>query len=135
MKRAGLILTALAVLAVAGCAKQAAPAPPTAGGKASGWEIRYTAIIALARRGSDKIKDHLDTLADMLDEQQQRANATEPAVAGNISGTLKAIVELHRRRPEMDLSALQPAIDKLEQSSNPVIRIEAGKTKLVLANP
>jgi hypothetical protein len=131
------------VLALAGCTKQPAanPGPSAPAGKASGWEIRYTAVIALARRGSDRIKDHFDTLADMLDEQQQRANCTlrteggqatvnEPAVTSNITGALKAIVELHRRRPEMDLSTLDPAIEKLTQSSNPVIRTEATKTKL-----
>ncbi len=135
MKRVALILGGLALLTVVGCARQASPAPTVPVGKSGGWEIRYTAVIALARRGSDRIKDHMDTLADMLDEQQQRGNATEPAVTGNITGTLKAITELHRRRPEMNLATLQPAIDKLEQSSNPVIRTEAARTKLALANP
>jgi len=144
MKFAGICWIMLAVL-MAGCAKQPSPAPAAAG-KASGWDIRYTAVIALARRGSDRIKDHFDTLADMLDEPQQRANCTnrsaggqesvdEPLVTGIITGALKAIVELHRRRPEMDLSPLTPAIDKLTQSDNPVIRTEAAKTKLALGTP
>jgi hypothetical protein len=144
MKRAGIRLILLALL-VAGCARQpsAAPVSPGPPGKASGWDIRYTAVIALARRGSDRIKDHLDTLADMLDEPQQRANCTsrsaggqeivdEPLATSIITGTLKAVVELHRRRPEMDLSTLDPAIDKLKESGNPVLRTEAAKTKLAL---
>jgi hypothetical protein len=143
MKHAGICSMVLALL-VAGCARQpSAPVSPAPGGKASGWDIRYTAVIALARRGSDRIKDHLDTLADMLDEPQQRANCTsrsaggqdsvdEALVTGIITGALKAVTELHRRRPEMDLSTLGPAIDKLTESNNPVLRTEAAKTKLAL---
>jgi hypothetical protein len=144
MKRAGLGMTLLA-FALASCSSKPAssPPPPAPAGKASGWEIRYSAVIALARRGSDRVKDHFDTLLDMLDEAQARANCTsrgnggreivnEPAVTSNITGALKAVSELHRRRPEMDLSKLQPALEKLTQSGNPVIRTEAEKTRLAL---
>jgi hypothetical protein len=132
--------------AVAGCSKGASgdtALPQAPAGKSSGWEIKYTAVVALARRGSDRVKDHFDTLLDMLDESQQQANCktkgrdgrdvvNDQAATSNVTTALKAVVELHRRRPEMDLTQLTPAIGKLTQSGNPVIRTEAEKTKLAL---
>ena len=42
----------------------------------AGWEVRYNATVALARRGSDKIKDEQvwENLLEMLDEEQQLRN-------------------------------------------------------------
>ena len=48
---------------------------------------------------------------------------------------LKAVTELHRQRPDMDLSSLTPAVDALTRSSNPEVRTEAEKTKLSLQSP
>ena len=60
---------------LAGCQKAPAPvAPPSGRASRAGWEIRYNAAAALARRGSDRIKDHIEVLSEMLDENQQLLN-------------------------------------------------------------
>lgn len=143
-----LILPCLLLVPVllAGCSKGPGgnAVAPASAARSSGWEIKYTATVALARRGSDLVKDHFDTLAEMLDEQQQQANCkvkgrdnqdivNEQAATSNVTAALKALVELHRRRPEMDLSKFNPAIQKLSQSGNPVLRTEAEKTRAALA--
>jgi hypothetical protein len=142
-------LTIVAVLLVgAGCQqgrKPGAGAAPTPTGRASpaGWEIRYNATVALARHGSDLVKDRFDVLDEMLDENQQLVNCrtvskegqeafNQQAATGTVTNALKAIAELHRRKPDLDLTPLQPAIDKLTQSSNPVLRTEADRTRLAL---
>ncbi len=126
---------------LAGCQKAPAPAPlPTASVCRPGWEIRYNAVTALARRGSDRVKEHLDVLGEMLNEDQQLANfrtklkdgrvvPDEQSARGTVLSALKAVVELHGKRPEMDLSALAPAIDKLAGSSNLVVRTEAERAR------
>jgi hypothetical protein len=142
----GAVALLIGIAIVSGCQKQP-PAVNAAGavpvGKTTGWEIKYTATVALARRGSDLIKDRFDILKDMLDEDLQRNNCrvsgkegagvvNEQAATNNVTSALKAIAELHRRRPEMDLTPLTPAVDKLIQSENPVVRTEAERTRLAL---
>jgi hypothetical protein len=139
------ILQSALVASLLGCSKGGnAPAPPpTAPSKAGGWEIKYTATVALARRGSDLAKDHFDTLEEMLDEEQQQANCkvrnrdgreivNEPAATSNVTTALKALIELHRRKPDLDLSKFNPAIQKLLDSKNPLLRTEAEKTRAAL---
>jgi len=137
-------------ITLAGCQQAAPPSVPHGPRSPNGFEIRYQAAVALARTGSDRVKDRLDVLAEMLDEDQQLRNFRTSIVDGRevaekdarpdpvaartaVESALKAIVELHRKRPEMDLSSLMPAIDKLTQSGNPALRLEAEKTKLALA--
>jgi hypothetical protein len=140
------ILAALAAGAAAGCQAGKSAAPPVPSGRASrpGWEIQYTAAVALARRGSDEVKNHFGVLQEMLDEQQQLINsktklpdgrevANEQTARSTVINALKAVAELHRRKPDMDLSELDPAIQKLTQSENPVLRNEAERTRLALA--
>jgi hypothetical protein len=113
-----------------GCNQQ--PATPVVAGPASGdgWEIRYTAAIALARRGSDKLNDpHVrDLFLEMLDEQQQLRNARETVngrevtdlakAHGTTFAALDALSEYHRRNKSADLAPFKPAIDKITTSSN-----------------
>lgn len=112
----------------------------------AGWEVRYNATLALARRGSPAVKNRLDVLAEMLDEQQQRQNfrgtgkngaevPNEAEVFQTLSSTLKAVAELHRRRPDLDLSELYPAVRKLTGADNAVLRGEALRTKEALQIP
>jgi hypothetical protein len=111
-----------------------------------GWEVRYNAALALARRGSPAVKNRLDVLAELLDEQQQRQNfrgtgkngtevPNETEVFQTLSSTLKAVAELHRRQPELDLSELYPAVRKLTEADNAVLRGEALRTKEALNIP
>src|SRR5262249_5156598 len=114
-----------------------------------GFEIRYNATVALARRGSDQIKDRLPVLAEMLDEELQLRNPWQRVKEGklvpysegmpdavaartDVESSLKAIVELHRKRPDLDLSELDEPIRKLTQSSNEVLRQEAQRTLIAL---
>jgi hypothetical protein len=112
----------------------------------AGWEVRYNATVALARRGSDKVKDEgvWDNLTEMLDEDQQLRNfrraekdGKEVSEAGSAHLTvitaLKAVNELHKKRPEMDLSGLKPSIEKLIQSRNLAVSTEAKRTQLLLS--
>lgn len=145
MKR--LTLSLLPMLLLAGCQKTPELAPPDA--RATGGvqlEIQYNALRALAYRGSDAMKDpdRLDKLGEMLDEQKQQGNfrlklkngqevSDQAEARTTVESALKAIVQLHKKRPDIDLSRLHPAIDKLTQSGNEVLKQEALRTKAALA--
>lgn len=141
-----LRLGTLILLALAGCQKAPELAPPAA--TATGGvrlEIQYNAIRALAHRGSDAMKDpdRLDVLGEMLDEEKQlqhfrlklkdgRDVPDQGEARTTVEAGLKAIAQLHRKRPDIDLSRLRPAIDKVAQSNNEVLRQEAKKTQAAL---
>jgi hypothetical protein len=106
-----------------------------------GLQIRYNATIALARRGSDKVR--LGVLNEMLDEGQQRKNfrlkqkngkesADEAAVRTTLDAALQAVVALHEKRPDRDLSKFYPALDTLAGQGNIAVRAEAERTRLAL---
>jgi len=144
MSKRCLIAGAVCFAVLTGCQKAAAPvASPTGRASRAGWEIRYNAVTALARRGSDRVKDHMEVLAEMLDEDQQLLNfrtqlkdgrdvPDEQAARSTVVSALKAVVELHEKNPGLNLSSLDPAIDKLTQSDNPVVRNEAERTRIAL---
>src|SRR5260370_18760445 len=69
-------LIALALLSF-GCNRGAKPAIATGPSSPPGWEVRYNATIALARRGSERVKDEQvwENLQEMLDEEQQLRNS------------------------------------------------------------
>lgn len=114
---------------------------------APGWEVRYNATIALARRGSENIAERMDVLQEMLDEEQQMQNfrirqkrgdrevevANETAARTTVINALKAVIELRRKQPDLDLSRLDEALQKLARSPNVVVRTEAERTRLALA--
>jgi hypothetical protein len=143
------LFAACLVVALQGCQKTPELAPPsTAPSAGVQLEIRYNAIRALAYRGSDAMKDpdRLEMLGEMLDEQKQQQNFRVKLKNGQeipdlaearatVESALKAIAELHRRRPEIDLSSLYPAVEKLTNSQNEVVRQEAKKTKIALNLP
>jgi hypothetical protein len=145
-----LCLTALLALlfGLAGCQKAPELGPPDTATGGVKMEIRYNAIAALARRGSTAMSDpdRLDVLAEMLDEAKQqrqfriklkdgREVPDATAAQSTTESALKAIVELHKKRPEIDLTRLHPAITKLTTSNNGVIRQEALRTKAALNLP
>jgi hypothetical protein len=68
-----------------------------------------------------------------LKDGRQVPDAT--AAQSTVESALKAIAELHKKRPEVDLSRLHPAIIKLTTSANGVIRQEALRTKTALNIP
>jgi hypothetical protein len=108
-----------------------------------GLKIRYNATVALARRGSDKAR--LGVLQEMLDESLQRKHfilkhkngeevPDEAVVQDTLTAALQAVAELHRQKPERDLSALYPAIEEITHSKNVALQAEAERTLKALAN-
>jgi hypothetical protein len=108
-----------------------------------GVEIRYKAAEGLARRGSDLVVKRFGILQEMLDEDRlkeifriQSKNGREThddtLVSSTVRGALHGLTELHRKRPDMDLTSFSEAIDKLSHSSNPELRAEAERTQIAL---
>ncbi len=139
--RCGAIGALVTVVLISGC-RQGKPLPVVDGPKSPpGWEVRYNAAAALARRGSLHALDEpvRQILLEMLDEEQQMRNfrgevegrqVADPSSASLlVVTTLQALNELHRRHPDLDYSPFFPAIDKLMESPNLVVRTEAKKTK------
>ena len=102
-----------------------------------GLKIRYNATVALARRGSDQVR--LGVLQEMLDESLQRKNfilehkngkeePDEATVRDTLTAALQAVIDLHRQKPERDLSGLYPAIEEIALSENMALRAEAERT-------
>jgi len=101
--------------------------------------VRYNAALALAWRGSPKIKEDpvaWDLLLEMLDEEKQLQNyrikqpdgreiGNEAAARETTRGALRAVQELHKKQPSLDLAGLKPAIEKLAESGNKVIATDA----------
>jgi hypothetical protein len=112
--------------------------------KKPGFRVQVNATIALARQGW---KVRLDLLQTMLDPdelrgifvvQSKNGGAEQPDEAAVVETTinaLKAVAELHRKRPPLDLSALRPNIDKLAHNPNPAVQTEAGNVVLALNKP
>jgi hypothetical protein len=115
------------------------PSPP-------GWQVRYNATLALARRGSKDLP--LGVLREMLDEDQQMRNfrvllsegkmvTDERAARQTIIDTLQAFDQWQKHkdavaalRDNPELQRLHAAIDKLTRSGNEVVRKEAKNVQL-----
>lgn len=121
----------------AGC-KQPVSSSPSGAASGNGWEVRYSAVLGLAHRGSDKFLDPVvqDLASEMLDEQQQLRNfrtvlktgqevMNEYAARSAILGTLNSVRDYHEKKPTADLAALRPAIEKLTRSENKVLAKES----------
>jgi hypothetical protein len=124
------------------------PAIPTdlpADPSAPGWQVRYNAAIALARRGSASTPWPL--LREMLDDKLQLRNFTDPeagakkgepdeaAARSTVLETLKAVAEWHRKQsgaiavtPEM--RGVYAQIDRLAEM--PTYKDEAERTRQTL---
>jgi hypothetical protein len=111
-----------------------------------GWQIRYNATVALARRGSDKVP--WNVLREMLDEKQQLKNFPIPLPDGRelpdeaaaravmITG-LKAVAEWHQKQTEKQVKPEVTAamkdvyaqVDRLAASPIVELQIRAKKTQ------
>jgi hypothetical protein len=111
-----------------------------------GVEIRFKATEGLARRGVPAVADRFALLDAMLDPGELATafrvkNATgreetdEAAVVSTLTSAMRALVELHRRRPQLNLHRFQPAIAKLIEASNAMVRQEAERTQPQLYQP
>ena len=105
--------------------------------KTPGLTVSFNATVALARRGSDKVRPGV--LKKMLDQSylmnnlliRSRHGKEAPdvsLVAKTMEAALQAVAELHRRRPDRDLSELYPSLDEAAHSSNTALRVEAERT-------
>jgi hypothetical protein len=112
-----------------------------------GWEVRYNAALALARRGSDKLPIHI--IAEMLNEELQMRNfrvklpdgkdvPDEAAARRTVLNALEALVEWHKSKSAVatvakeqpdSLRRTYAAVNRLTQSTNAVLREEAEKAK------
>ena len=140
-----LVVPGLLALAV-GCQRPAGPAPVPSGPQSpSGWQVRYNAVLSLARRGSPHVQDPeiWDTLREMLDEDQQLRNfrarlsdgrevPDQTAARLTVIDALRAVQELHRKQPTMDLSGLKEPITKLIHSPSIPVSTEAKQAELAL---
>jgi hypothetical protein len=99
-----------------------------------GSKIRFNATVALARRGSASLR--LGSLAEMLDEESLRRNfrlrlkdgqeiGDEALIATTLTTAMRALLSLHELQPAKNLSELQPALAKLEESSDPTLSSDA----------
>jgi hypothetical protein len=117
-----------------------------------GWEIRYNATLALARRGSPHVR--LDVLREMLDETRQLRNfrtqlqdgrdvPDETAARRTVVNALQAFRQWYKHKDaveavgsdNLDLQLIKAAIAKLAEDPNPVVRAEARETQLTVRNP
>ncbi|MCC6417636.1 MAG: hypothetical protein IT429_05245 [Gemmataceae bacterium] len=116
---------------------------------ASGWQVRYNAAVALARRGSSNLP--FDVLAEMLDEDQQMRNfrarlqdgrevPDETAARRTVLQALRAVAEWHRHpealkavgQDNIGLKQVHAAIAELTRSPNLVVKTEAANVQLSL---
>lgn len=112
--------------------------------KKPGFRVQVNAAIALARHGW---KVRLTLLQTLLDEdelrtifvvQTKKGGAERPdqgAVVETMLNALKAVAELRRKNPQLDLSRLQPNLDKLAHNPNQSVQSEAGRVVLALSKP
>ncbi len=118
------------------------PSPTRVLIKKPGFRVQVNATIALARRGSPQVR--LGLLQEMLDEpllrerfviQDRKSGKEQPdeaLVVTTLVSALKAAAELHRKRPEMDLSGLRPLVDRLAQNPNKAVQAEAQRAQIAL---
>jgi hypothetical protein len=110
--------------------------------KRPGFRVQANATIALARRGSPRVRRELlrelldpDQLRQLFVVQERKSGREQPEedlVANTLVNALKAVAELHQQRPEMDLSELRPLVDRLTGDSNKTIQAEARHAQLSL---
>lgn len=139
MRFVGAILIFAACI---GCNRpgDSASAPRLGGPSTEAREIRYNAALALANRGSPRVKDDAawEAITEMLDEEKQLRNFQTPLGDGRsvpdetaarmtVISALRSLQVLHKKQPSLDLKELKPAIEKLTQSTNATVRAEAKK--------
>lgn len=111
---------------------------------APGWEIRYNAAAALARRGSPKTP--WPVIREMLDPQQQRRNFVtlksgqiiphEEDALRTVHSALAAIADWHKKQDRAespaipaDLQLVYAQVDRLVETGNTMLRVQADRTR------
>ncbi|GEM_PF-3965953 len=111
---------------------------------APGWEIRYNAAAALARRGSPSTPWPL--IREMLDEQRQQRNFVmlkngqimpqEEDAQRTVYSALAAVAEWHKKQDgaaapsvSADLQLVYEQVDRLAKDGNTMVRVQADRTR------
>jgi hypothetical protein len=112
---------------------------------APGWEIRYNAALALARRGSPDTP--WPTVLEMLDEDRQRRNfqvtlkngqivADVEDARNTVRSALSAVAQWHEKQshavpplPPAELQLVYDQIDRLAHDTNAPLRVHADRTR------
>jgi hypothetical protein len=158
----GLVLRGLALLALVGGlatfvvitlfwrAETTAPADVTdlrqLKPSRAGWQIRYSAATALARRGDVEVP--WPQIREMLDEKQQLRNRCEPGpdgddiydetvAHGTMLSALKALTAWHEKQRALampppippELHDIYAAVDQLAQIASGEMKIQAEKAR------
>jgi hypothetical protein len=110
--------------------------------KKPGFQVQANAALALARRGCPEAP--LNLLEVLLSPEELRRTFVlqpkkggpeqpdEGAVVETVLEALRAVVQLHKKCPQLDLSGLRPAVGKLTQDNNPSVKAEATAAQLAL---
>jgi hypothetical protein len=112
--------------------------------KKKGYHVQPQAVLALARRGSPNTP--LDALQELLDEKRlgeiivihnRQSGQEEPDTAliyETISNALRALVRLHRKRPEdvRLVKRFRPVVERLTHHESDALKAEARETLLAL---
>jgi hypothetical protein len=131
-------------------ATSGAPPDPALEPSAPGWEIRYNAALALARRGSPSTPWPI--IREMLDEQQQRRNfqvtlqsgkvvPDEEAALRTVYNTIGALGEWHKKQDaakvtvSAELRSVYAQVDRLAEHSNTQIRVHADRVRQNFVRP
>ena len=99
-----------------------------------GWNVRYTATLALARAGSEQVP--FDVLAQMLDEDLQMRNwlahtedgkvfVDEQSARRTVHNGLRGVVQWHEHKE---------AVDKVGKDNPGLLRVYAAVNKLTLSH-
>lgn len=114
---------------------------------AKGWEVRYNAALALARRGSASAP--WETIAEMLDEKQQLRNfrlkiqggkdlGDEGAARGVVLNALQAVRQWREKQTNPPVAnagsfeLVRTKIDALAAHSVAEVKVQAEKTRQAL---
>jgi hypothetical protein len=109
--------------------------------KKKGFRVQANATIALARKGSPKVRLDLlelmlkpDPLREVfvLERRDGQEQPNEALVVLTVTDTLKAVAKLRKLRPEMKLDRLLPLVEELAEDPNPAVKTEANQTLLAL---
>jgi hypothetical protein len=124
--------------APASTAKDVAPSAP-------GWEIRYNAALALARRGSPNTPWPI--ILEMLDEDRQQSNfrvtlkngqvvADVEDARNTVRNALSAVAQWHEKQshtapqpPTAEMQLVYDQIDRLAHDTNAPLRVHADRTR------
>ncbi len=143
-----VIVVLLIILRPTEAPRTAADIAPRETVSAPGWEIRYNAAVALARRGS--LQTPWPVILEMLDERQQLRNfrvklrngqevADEEDARRTVENALLAVGQWHKKHTASefatlpsDLEHVYAQVDRLAQEGNPSIRVQAERTRNAL---